>query len=94
MQTESVAWVTGRVDSMPAFFYLASFYLYCRWRAEGRTPLYLWSIAACFTALFSKQNTITLAPALMAYDLVLGRRPLRVSWAYLDQNGTSCSQHL
>ena len=39
MQTESVAWVTGRVDSMPTFFYLASFYLYCRWRAEGRTPL-------------------------------------------------------
>ncbi len=25
MQTESVAWVTGRVDSMPAFFYLAAF---------------------------------------------------------------------
>ena len=83
MQTESVAWVTGRVDSMPAFFYLASFYLYCRWRAEGRTSLYLWSIAACFTALFSKQNTITLAPALIAYDLVLRRRPLRVSWAWL-----------
>jgi hypothetical protein len=83
MQTESVAWVTGRVDSMPAFFYLASFYLYSRWRAEGRTPLYLWSIAACFAALFSKQNTITLAPALMAYDLALGRRPLKVSWAWL-----------
>jgi hypothetical protein len=83
MQTESVAWVTGRVDSMPAFFYLAAFYLYSRWRAEGRTPLYLWSIAACFAALFSKQNTITLAPALMAYDLVLGRRPFRVSWAWL-----------
>ena len=44
-----------------AFFYLASFYLHCRWRAEGRTPLYWWSIAACFAALFSKQNTITLA---------------------------------
>ena len=35
MQTESVAWVTGRVDSMPAFFYLAAFLLYCRWRADG-----------------------------------------------------------
>ena len=39
MQTESVAWVTGRVDSMPAFFYLAAFYLYCRWRAAGRSAL-------------------------------------------------------
>lgn len=83
MQTESVAWVTGRVDSMPAFFYLAAFYLYCRWRAEGRPALYFWSLAACFTALFSKQNTITLVPALMAFDLVIGRRPVRPSWDWL-----------
>ena len=83
MQTESVAWVTGRVDSMPTFFYLAAFYLYCRWRAEGRTAMYLWSVAACFAALFSKQNTITLAPALIAYDLLLGRRPVRFSWTWL-----------
>ena len=83
MQTESVAWVTGRVDSMPALFYLAAFYLYCRWRGEGRSALYLWSVGACFAALFSKQNTITLAPALVAYDLVLGRRPVRLSWAWL-----------
>ena len=83
MQTESVAWVTGRVDSMPAFFYLAAFVLYCRWRTEGRTSLYWWSVAACFVALFSKQNTITLAPALVAYDIVLGRRPVRSLWAWL-----------
>ena len=83
MQTESVAWVTGRVDSMPAFFYLAAFFLYCRWRVEQRGALYVWSLAACFTALFSKQNTITLVPALMAYDLVIGRRPVRWSWEWL-----------
>lgn len=83
MQTETVAWVTGRVDSMPTFFYLGAFYLYCRWRAKGGTSLYLWSVAACFAALFSKQNTITLAPALMAYDFILERRPLRVSAAWL-----------
>ena len=35
MQTESVAWVTGRVDSMPACFYLASFLLFVRWRAAS-----------------------------------------------------------
>ena len=83
MQAESVAWVTGRVDSMPAFFYLAAFVLYCRWRAEQRRALYLWSLAACFVALFSKQNTITLLPALVAYDLVLGRRPVQWSWTWL-----------
>lgn len=91
MQTESVAWVTGRVDSMPAFFYLGAFYLYCLWRTNGRTALYLWSVAACFAALFSKQNTITLAAALMAYDFLIDRRAIRGpapsavegSWAWM-----------
>ena len=49
MQTESVAWVTGRVDSMPAFFYLAAFLLYvplARGGAGRRCTS--WSVAACF----------------------------------------------
>lgn len=74
MQAESVAWITGRVDSMPACFYVASFLLYARWRMSGRTALYVWSIFLCFVALFSKQNTITLAPALVLYDVIVGRR--------------------
>lgn len=83
MQTESVAWVTGRVDSMPACFYLASFLLYARWRTTSRRVTYVWSLVAFFVALFTKQNTVTLLPALMAYDLVVLRRPIRVSWAWL-----------
>jgi hypothetical protein len=43
---------------------------------NGRA-LYIWSVFLCFVALFSKQNTITLAPALMLYDLIVGRRTLR-----------------
>ncbi|HXG53738.1 MAG TPA: hypothetical protein VNJ03_00015 [Vicinamibacterales bacterium] len=31
-QPESVAWITGRVDSMPAFFYLATFLAYVHFR--------------------------------------------------------------
>lgn len=83
MQTESVAWVTGRVDSMPTLFYLAAFVLYCRWRSDTRAALYAWSLAAGFVALFSKQNTITLVPALMAYDIVIARRPILWSWAWV-----------
>ena len=45
-------------------------------RAAGRA-VSRGRVAACFVALFSKQNTITLAPALVAYDIVLGRRPVR-----------------
>jgi hypothetical protein len=83
MQTESVAWVTGRVDSMPACFYLASFLLYARWRARPRMPIYVWSVVAYFVALFTKQNTVTLPAALVLYDVMIGRRGVRPSWSWL-----------
>jgi hypothetical protein len=72
IQAESVAWITGRVDSMPACFYFASFLLFVRWRASGRRATYLWSLVLFFAALFSKQNTITMAPALVLYDWIVG----------------------
>ena len=83
MQTESVAWVTGRVDSLPAFFYLAAFLLYAQWRDQGSRVAYGGAVAACFVALFSKQNTVTLGPALVAYDLLVRREPIRVSLAWV-----------
>jgi hypothetical protein len=82
VHAESVAWVTGRVDSMPTFFYLAAFLAYARWRS-GRPGAYAWSLLWFFVALFSKQNTITMPAAIMAYDLVLLRRPLRPSWSWM-----------
>jgi hypothetical protein len=78
MQAESVAWVTGRVDSMPACFYMASFLLFVRWRADGSPACYVGSVVCCFLALFSKQNAVTLAPALVLYDVIVrGPRPAR-----------------
>jgi hypothetical protein len=71
-QAESVAWITGRVDSMPAFFYLASFLAWMRWRTDGGALRYGAAVALFFVALFTKQNTITMVPALIAYDLLLG----------------------
>jgi hypothetical protein len=83
MQSESVAWVTGRVDSMPACFYLAAFLLYARWRAAPAVSLYVWSVVAYFVALFTKQNTVTLPAALLLYDAIVARRPTRLSWNWL-----------
>ena len=76
VHTESVAWITGRVDSMPAFFYLASFLAYVRWRASGSAVhrLYALSLLLFFVALFTKQNTITMVGTLAAYDLLVLRR--------------------
>jgi hypothetical protein len=83
MQTESVAWVTGRVDSMPACFYLASFLLYARWRARPRTVIYIWSVIVYFVALFTKQNAVTLPAAIFLYDALVVRQPVRASWTWL-----------
>ena len=74
VQAESVAWITGRVDSMPAFFYIASFVVYARWRDEGRRSDYAWSLVLFAVALFTKQNAITMVGTLAAYELLL-RRP-------------------
>lgn len=81
---ESVAWITGRVDSMPAFFYLATFYAYARsrersiaespgTRSSGPTMWYVCSLVLFFVALFTKQNTITMVATLVAYDLIVRR---------------------
>jgi hypothetical protein len=83
IQAESVAWVTGRVDSMPACFYFAAFATYVRWRTHGGWRAYLSSLLLCFVALFTKQNTITLGPALVLYDLLVERRPIRFAWAWV-----------
>jgi hypothetical protein len=93
-QAESVAWITGRVDSMPAFFYISSFLCYALWRdADHRgSPrpqrgwtLYAASLLLFFVALFSKQTTITMVATLAAYDiLVKGERKglLRLAVGY------------
>jgi hypothetical protein len=74
VQAESVAWITGRVDSMPAFFYLASFLGYARWRERGGAGRYVVSLALFFIALFTKQTTITMVATLAAFDLLVVRR--------------------
>lgn len=88
VHTESVAWITGRVDSMPAFFYLATFLAYVQWRdgASVNWPVtidgtrwYALALALFFVALFSKQNTITMVATLAVYDLLVVDRSRRGS---------------
>jgi hypothetical protein len=85
LHAESVAWITGRVDTIPAVFFLGSFLAYALWRRGDAksTRLYLCSIALFFCALFSKQNTIVMVATLFLYDLVAERRPIRISWSWL-----------
>jgi hypothetical protein len=43
----------------------------------------VWSVLLFFAALFSKQNTITMAPALVLFDWIVRRRRLEITWAWL-----------
>ena len=83
IHAETVAWITGRVDSIPALFYLSSFFAYARWRRTGAGWLYGTSVAMCFLALFSKQTAVTTLATLVLYDVVVEQRPVRFSWPWL-----------
>jgi hypothetical protein len=76
VHAESVAWITGRVDSMPALFYLASFLAYVIYRERQQSYPYVASFLLFFVALFTKQNTITMVATLAGYDLIVRRRPM------------------
>ena len=82
---ESVAWITGRVDTMPALFYMASFWAFAAWRAGGsRSRLwYAVSLAMLFVALFTKQTAITMVATLAAWDLLTTGWP-RPVWRSLS----------
>jgi hypothetical protein len=83
IQTETVAWITGRVDSLPALFYLAGVLAWVRWRRAGGAARYGAAFVWLFLALFSKQNTITFVAAIAAVDLLLlGVRPFAGARAF------------
>ncbi|MGH2370604.1 MAG: hypothetical protein ACRDI2_20705, partial [Chloroflexota bacterium] len=83
VHAETVAWISGRADSIPSAFYLASFLAYVLWRRTGDAWRYGLCVGAFFLALFSKQSAITMLATLVLYDVVVTRRSLRPSWPVL-----------
>lgn len=76
LHTEAVSWITGRVDAVVTAFYMAAFYFYLRWRKNGGTPWLSATAAAFVLGLLSKEMALTLPPALMLYEVVLGPNAL------------------
>jgi hypothetical protein len=81
VQAETVAWINGRVDSLPALLYVATFLSYVQWRKGGDLGghWYAAAVALFFVALFTKQTAITLPATLVTYDVLVERRPVRLS---------------
>ena len=79
---ETVAWISGRADSIPTLFYLGSLLGFAVWRRFGSPNGYVTALVCCFFALFSKQNGITIPLIIGAYDLVVERQLPRPTWRY------------
>jgi tetratricopeptide (TPR) repeat protein len=69
LRSESVAWISGVTDPLLALFMLPSFYLYMRYREEGRLKLLVWSLALFLLAAFSKEPAIALPVFVIAYEV-------------------------
>jgi hypothetical protein len=67
---EPVAWISGRVDSLAALFYLGAFLCFVRFRVANRRT---WLVAALlmFTGgLFAKQSVVTFPLLILAFDVL------------------------
>jgi len=78
VHAETVAWLQGLSDSVPAVFYLSSLLFYVMWRRDGSNWRYWLSCVLFVLALFSKQSAITMVATIVAYDLLVGRQTLRI----------------
>jgi tetratricopeptide (TPR) repeat protein len=60
LRSESVAWISGVTDPLLAIFMLTSFYLYVRYREEGRRKLLAASVGVFLIAVFTKEPAVSL----------------------------------
>ena len=73
---EPISWISGRVDSLAALFYLGAFLCFVRFRL-GTSRLWLLASLLVFACgLFAKQSMVTLPVLLVACD-----------WLWLRSNG-------
>ena len=74
LRVESVAWICGISDPFLAALMLPSFYLYMRYRDEGRAKLLIGSLALFLLAAFSKEPAIALPIFIGAYELFVANQ--------------------
>ena len=68
IQTEAVAWISGRSSVQFLLFYLASLLLYIKYSRAGKPVFIILSILSFVVALFSKEMAVTLPLVLILYD--------------------------
>lgn len=71
LQTQAVSYITQRFASLATLFYLASLFLYIRWRLSGKNVLsavFILSIAFAFMAQKTKEISFTLPAVIALYE--------------------------
>ncbi len=69
VQTEAVAWISGRSSVLFLFFYLESFILYVLFTKARKKRYLAFSLVLFFASLFSKEMAVSLPLLLVLYDI-------------------------
>ncbi len=66
---EPVSWISGRVDSLAALFYLGAFLCFVRFRLGNRHAWLVGAMLIFTCGLFAKQSLVTFPLLILAFDL-------------------------
>ncbi len=66
---EPVSWISGRVDSLAALFYLGAFLCFVRFRLANRHAWLVGALLIFTCGLFAKQSLVTFPLLILAFDL-------------------------
>ena len=69
IQTDSVAYISGRRDLLFTLFYLIGFYLFIRYRETSKTRYLCLAGGSYYLSLLSKEMAVTLPLLCLGYDL-------------------------
>jgi protein O-mannosyl-transferase len=67
---EPISWISGRVDSVAALFYLSAFLCFVRFRLRQRRAWFIATLLVFVCGLFAKQSLVTFPLLILAYDVV------------------------
>lgn len=74
LSTETVAYISGRPDSLAALFMLLCFILYVKQLERPQIYRYILMIMSYLAALLSRENSVVLAPLLLLYHVAFKKR--------------------
>ncbi len=78
VHTESVSFISGRVDLLPLIFYLLSLILFLKYISGKKTIFYLLSLFCFFISLLTKEMAITLPLIVLVIDyLFVSKRKIK-----------------